>query len=332
MLPELRALFNLPRRFLPGLGARVHGYADKRGIEGIQATGANDVLTLGRSDKSSFMPSLGTNEEPVALRAGPGVRIHGYGGIHTLERLPVLTEEESVALSAGIRIEVETVQLYALICAEVLFRFEDPPAYLLSEVATEVFENGSVTTTITYDGSIRYYETGETPEECPARTVEDDRDPEFDYGTYESGTSSEPETSSFTALRESVIANLHTKATPVSQSFEQTWQRRDWRDASSDAYAPTIYMVSQGSLTDEFGVAAAKACRWRVRNLGKCHAKLSWEKRRDTDDTLLSSDSTEVARGATSSWSDWPSLSADPDDRFSVRFTRVRFGPYLTVA
>lgn len=332
MLPELRALFDLPRRFLPGLGARVHGYADKRGIEGIQATGASGVLTLSRSDKSGSMPSLGSGEKPVNLRAGPGVRIHGYGGIHTLERLPVpQPEEESVALSAGIRIEVETVQLYALICAGTLW-FEHPPAYLLSEVATEVYENGSVTTTITYDGSIRYYETGETPEECPARTVDSDLDPEFDYGTYESGTSSDPQTSSFTALRVSVIANLHTKATPVSQWFEQTWQRRDWRDASSDAYAPTIYMLSQGSLTDEFGVAAAKACRWRVRNLGQCRAKLSWEKRRDTDDTLLSSGSTEVARGATSSWSDWPSLSADPDDRFSVRFTRVRFDPYLTVA
>ena len=340
MMPELKALFDSPRRLMPGKGARMQGYGDKRSISEVQASGANGVLTLSRSDQSGLTPSLGTDEEPAELRAGPGVRLHGYGGIHTLERLPVVVVEEKVFQIAGLSIEVERVQLYAAICAE-YDNISDPKKYVTGWVSVEDFENASITTTVQYDGGVSFSETLENLGNFSCeRTQESDQneDPNFDYGPA-LGTESYNETGtrSLSSLRSSTIGNLFTEATPVSNVWNSfpPYERDEWQEISQDVFTPEAnnYLRDQGATTDLLtGTASAKACRWRIINNGTCSIKVDWEKRRESNNSLQLSGSVEVARGATSQWSNWPSLTSDPDDVFLVKFVRLRLGPYISLS
>lgn len=338
MMPELKALFDSPRRLLPGKGARMQGYGDKRAISEVQASGANGVLTLSRSDQSGLTPSLGTDEEPAELRAGPGVRLHGYGGIHTLERLPVVVVEEKVFQIAGLSIEVERVQLYASICGFYDI-YETPPVYVISTTSTADFENGSITTNTQYSGPINFYEEGESPPlNCVYTVTSDVEPPPFDYGpSLGTGTYSVTSSKSVVSLRQDAIGNLFTEATPVSNVWNSfpPYERDEWQEISQDVFTPEAnnYLLGQGATTDLLtGTASAKACRWRIINNGTCSIKVDWEKRRESNNSLQLSGSVEVARGATSQWSNWPSLTSDPDDVFLVKFVRLRLGPYISLS
>ena len=116
MMPEMRALFNEPRRLWEGVGSKIHGYADKKMMSGVRSNGAPSMFTLGRTESSAPVPDQGTAEQPVDLRAGPGVRLHGYGGIHTLERLPVEEEEPPVEGKALLLLEKEILVGKSRIC------------------------------------------------------------------------------------------------------------------------------------------------------------------------------------------------------------------------
>jgi hypothetical protein len=328
MMPELKALFDSPRLW-PGKGARMQGYGDKQTISGVTSPGANGVYTLGRSEKSGLTPQLGTAEQPVELRAGPGVRLHGYGGIHTLERLPVDEEVVKGFRFAGLRIEVETQKLFASICGEYDI-YENPPIYVISTTSTEDFENGTITTNTQFSGPINFYEEGESPPfNCVYTVTSDIEPPPFDYGpSLGTGTYSVTSSRSVVSLRQEAISNLRREATPVSSEAVSTWGQDQWRSVNENDFNPAVYLLSQGSYTDPFsGEAWAKACRWRVINFGQAQFSLNWEKRRDRDNRLLMSGVINVAPGITTDWSAWPSLSTDPDELFSVRFVRIYIGP-----
>jgi hypothetical protein len=328
MMPELKALFDSPRLW-PGKGARMQGYGDKQTISGVTSPGANGVYTLGRSEKSGLTPQLSTAEQPVELRAGPGVRLHGYGGIHTLERLPVEEEVVKGFRFAGLRIEVETQKLFASICGSYDI-YENPPIYVISTTSTEDFENGTITTNTQYSGPINFYEEGESPPlNCVYTVTSDVEPPPFDYGpSLGTGTYSVTSSRSVVSLRQDAISNLRRKATAVSSEAVSTWGQEQWQSVNENDFNPAVYLLSQGSYTDPFGGEAwAKACRWRVVNFGQAQISLNWEKRRDRDNRLLMSGAINVAPGMTTDWSAWPSLSTDPDELFSVRFVRIYIGP-----
>ena len=327
MMPELKALFDSPRLW-PGKGARMQGYGDKQTISGVTAPGANGVYTLARSEKSGLTPQLSTAEQPVELRAGPGVRLHGYGGIHTLERLPVEEEVVKGFRFAGLRIEVETQKLFASICGSYDI-YENPPIYVISTTSTEDFENGSITTNTQYSGPINFYEEGESPPlNCVYTVTSDVEPPPFDYGpSLGTGTYSVTSSKSVVSLRQEAISNLRREATAVSSQAESTWAQEQWQSVNENAFNPAVSLLSQGSYTELGGEAWAKACRWRVVNFGQAQFSLNWEKRRDRDNRLLMSGAIVVAPGMTTDWSAWPSLSTDPDELFSVRFVRIYIGP-----
>lgn len=328
MMPELKALFDSPRLW-PGKGARMQGYGDKRTIYGVTSPGANGVYTLGRSEKSGLTPQLSTAEQPVELRAGPGVRLHGYDGIHTLERLPVEEEVVKGFRFAGLRIEVETQKLFASICGS-YDTYETPPVYVISTTSTEDFENGSVTTNTQYSGPINFYEEGESPPlNCVYTVTSDVEPPPFDYGpSLGTGTYSVTSSKSIVSLRQDAISNLRRKATAVSSEAVSTWGQEQWQSVNENNFNPAVSLLSQGSYTEPFGGEAwAKACRWRVVNFGQAQFSLNWEKRRDRDNRLLMTGAINVAPGMTTDWSAWPSLSTDPDELFSVRFVRIYIGP-----
>lgn len=327
MMPELKALFDSPRLW-PGKGARMQGYGDKRTIFGVTSPGANGVYTLGRSEKSGLTPQLSTAEQPVELRAGPNVRLHGYDGIHTLERLPVEEEVVKGFRFAGLRIEVETQKLFASICGSYDI-YETPPVYVISTTSTADFENGSITTNTQYSGPINFYEEGESPPlNCVYTVTSDVEPPPFDYGpSLGTGTYSVTSSKSVVSLRQDAISNLRRKATAVSSEAVSTWGQEQWQSVNENNFNPAVYLLSQGSYTEMGGEAWAKACRWRVVNFGQAQFSLNWEKRRDRDNRLLMTGAINVTPGMTTDWSAWPSLSTDPDELFSVRFVRIYIGP-----
>ena len=136
---------------MPGKGAVIQGYGEKKAMTGIQTNGAGGVLTLGRSETSGATPSLGTDDEPVSLRAGLGVRLHGYGGIHTLERLPVDEEVPTLKGTARLEWEVESSIGYATLCS-LNVSFDSPGNWVVGWVQTNNNTLGSWVNTATASG------------------------------------------------------------------------------------------------------------------------------------------------------------------------------------
>lgn len=202
--------------------------------------------------------------------------------------------------------------------------------------AVEHFENGSVTTTDTFEGRVQTYQDISELEECldPVNTT--DFDPEFDYGDFLS-VEYDDEVSTFEDLRSAAIAAI-SDADVISSSVVNAWGEDQWREVSADldlagspffASFPELFDLGSETVTDEWS-AVARDARWRVVNLGQCIVRLDWERRKTLDDTLITSGQVTVPRGQTSDWSSRPTLSANPDNRFKVLFTRVRMGPHLS--
>ena len=320
MLPELRALFDLPRRFLPGLGARVHGYADKKGIEGIQATGANDVLTLGRSETSGTIPSLGTDEEPSALRAGPGVRIHGYGGIHTLERLPVPQPEEEPLGPARLEWEVEILQGYVQVCS-LGVSIETPLNFVIHSETNYEYANGSYVITYTASGKITAYGPSDPPPDaCDAIVIDSTYVPlEPDgYGEF-IGSSTSETLVSFASL---VSAAVGVSEVIAVDAGSQQWVHDEWRDVSEEV---TPFAILLSAVAVSFGFTNV---RFRLKNRGSVPLRVncgfygSGVSGGATDiETII-----DLGRGADSDWQEVPAIDPDPAKYRTAQISRVRIG------
>ncbi len=333
MLPELRALFDLPRRFLPGLGARVHGYADKKGIEGIQATGANGVFTLGRSETSGTIPSLGTDEEPAALRAGPGVRIHGYGGIHTLERLPVPQPEEEPLGPARLEWEVEISQGYVQVCS-LGTSTETPLNFVIHSETNYEYANGSYVITYTASGEITAYGPSDPPPDaCDAIVIDSTYDPPEPDGYGEFIGSSTSETLvSFASL---VSAAVGVSEVVAVDAGSQEWVHDEWRDVSEEV---TPFAILLSAVAVSFGggggVAGAVNVRFRLKNRGSVPLRVncgfygSGVSGGATDiETII-----DLGRGADSDWQEVPAIDPDSAKYRTAQISRVRIGQWRLVA
>ena len=333
MLPELRALFDLPRRFLPGLGARVHGYADKRGVEGIQATGANGVFTLGRSETSGTIPSLGTAEEPAALRAGPGVRIHGYGGIHRIERLPAPQPDAEPLGPARLEWEVEISQGYVQVCS-LGTSTETPLNFVINSETNYEYANGSYVITYTASGEITAYGPSDPPPDaCDAIVSDSTYDPPEPDGYGEFIGSSTSETLvSFASL---VSAAVGVSEVVAVDAGSQEWVHDEWRDVSEEV---TPFAILLSAVAVAFGggggVGTADNVRFRLKNRGSIPLRIncgfygSGVSGGATDiDTII-----DLGRGADSDWQEVPAIDPDPAKYRTAQIRRVRLGRFRFIA
>lgn len=318
MLPELRALFDLPRRFLPGLGARVHGYADKRGVEGIQATGANGVFTLGRSETSGTIPSLGTATQPAQLRAGPGVRIHGYGGIHTLERLSLPVEETPLVGTARLEWEVEKSWGGAYLCA----LSGDEENWITAVESTYNYEGGSFIDTVTASGVTTTHGPDDpTPDECDALVYTYGADPEVEYG----GLISIDDV--YTTVSRASLGATAIGALAFWETIEgaQSWNESEWGTQIFDAVFGT---ASCFDYYEGFGGARADSLRFRLTNAGTLPLSITCGFYgsgvsggvSDVETTL------ELGRGETSAWQNAPSITYGDVAYRTAEIRRVRIG------
>ncbi len=327
MMPDLRRLFPT-RRLWAGRGATIRGYGDKRTLVGIQVNGAGDVLTLGRTDKSGVTPSLGTDEEPVSLRAGPGVRLHGYGGIHTLERLPVEVEEVQPLKEAGLLIETQDRAGYARVCYHDV---ADPiiDGFVIARRITYTYSNGSFDEIYTASGDVFGFALGEDVPTCDPVEVDDTREDGFIYIDLQSISNSDTLQSGSVAAA-AAAAEIADEGS-VSGS-ELSWLEPDFRSASE--LERTIYLgISSSQLSFFVPGWIYRRPRYRLTNTGRVKIKASIAWTPDGEDPGGSGDLSsdiELARGQVSEWIDSPASSQE--QFWEGRITRIRMGRWLSVA
>lgn len=309
---------------MPGRGATLRGHGDRRTVDGVLTVGANGVITLQRAGKSGLLPSLVNAEAPVQLRAGPGVRLHGHGGIHTLERLPVPPPEEPPAGPAILEWEMESFAGYASICS-LGESFNEAGTWLISWETVNNFENGSNTDSEAASGVISAYGPGETPDACDAPITESDFDPGFDYGDFTGQTYSEV-TVPFTDLISNAIGALASAGTSKSST---TWQRSEWQDVSEEVTPFTQSFGNVYATTGVFG-STAESKKFRLRNRGSAALRVDCGfygvGLSDVTATL------DLAPGAVSAWQEAPSIDPDPAKYYTAEIRRVRIGQWRLIA
>lgn len=330
MMPDLRALFNEPRRLWAGKGTQIRGYADKRIITGMQATGAPAVFTLGRADSTAPAPYQGTGENPVELRAGQGVRLHGYGGIHTLERLPVPTPEEPPGL-ARLEWEIEESWGAVQVCTLGVESSITPGKWVISSAVTYTGTLGSFTETTTASGVTSAYGPDDSaPDSCATPTFYSTYDPGTDYGT-PTGSSTVETLVDPASLVASAIAQL---AVSDESSSLQVWQPKEWSDVSDET---TPFSFSFGTIGMSYAVGVlvrADNIRFRLRNRGNVPLRVDC----GFYGSGISGGATDIpdvidlAPGATSAWQEVPSIDPDPAKYYTAEIRRVRIGRYRTLA
>jgi hypothetical protein len=337
MMPELKALFDSPRLW-PGKGARMQGYGDKQTISGVTAPGANGVYTLGRSEKSGLTPQLSTAEQPVELRAGPGVRLHGYGGIHTLERLPVEEEEPPVEDKAALLLEKEILVGKSRICFLANYPGQEGK-FVIAAKLTTVGEFGSYYVEVSKSGEIKSW-GGDAPEPaaCGEETVDTNIDDDFEYGPTES------QTQSYTTVSDSRLYSPARSRMAISKiasgKSNLGFFKGDWEKYSTEV-VPFGFTIGSAFCTEPNGAPVyqpsgyltIQQVRYRFFNKGNVALRINHgfygsgqpggERDEEFDTTLYPNFS--------SGWFDSNIPSSDPRKSKTAIFKRIRIGRYLLV-
>jgi hypothetical protein len=267
----------------------------------------------------------------VELRAGSGCRLHGYGGIHTLERLPVPVEDEIIALGpARLEWDIETFEGYASVCSlgESLV---SPGSWVLSSETVAVTTlAGGWTDTLTASGVITGYGPGESPDACADPIFATTKEDGVDYGDGVSSSYSE-DTLLFTDLIPVAIGAV---APLASSNSAHEWTPEFWR-AVSEGVPPWPFSVLLGFVdggVDSSG-AIARNVRFRLRNRGSVSLRVDC----GFYGSGLSGGATDIpavldlAPGANSAWQEVPSIDPDPDKYYTAAIRRVRIGRWRTI-
>lgn len=320
---------------MPGKGAVIQGYGEKKAMTGIQTNGAGGVLTLGRSETSGATPSLGTDDEPVSLRAGLGVRLHGYGGIHTLERLPVEVEEvPTLRGTARLEWDVEISIGYATLCS-LGVSFDSPGNWVVGWVVTNNNTLGSWVNTATASGVVRAWGGDETePSECAEVVYTSTEDPEFDYGDYVSTDYSETLVA-FEDIFPDAISAVEVLGEVASSGAE--WPSENWKNVSNGTIPfgaflghVKVYHTANGIFLNQ---AYALSTRFRLRNAGDCPMLVDYGFYGSglpggaTDVTY----STTLGIGQTGDWITAPAIDLDPDKYRTAEIRRVRLSRWRSL-
>jgi len=303
------------------------------------------MFTLGRSDSSSPMPDQGTGENPVELRAGQGMRLHGYGGIHTLERLPVPPPEDPPPGPARLEWEVERSWGEVLICTLGYESIETPGSWVIASATTYNFTvvltdgtriDDSYVDTVTASGVTTAYGPDDPlPNACADLVYESTYDPDIDYGDVDyiedNGTTTEETLVDPDSLVASAIAQL---AVFQETSASQEWAKTVWQDVSEEV---TPFTYSFGTVSMGYTVGSlvrADNLRFRLRNRGSVSLRVDC----GFYGSGISGGATDIpatldlAPGATSAWQEVPSIDPDPDKYYTAEIRRVRIGRWRTIA
>lgn len=324
MMPEMRALFNEPRRLWAGVGSKIHGYADKKMMSGVRSNGAPSMFTLGRTESSAPVPDQGTAEQPVELRAGPGVRLHGYGGIHTLERLPLPpTPEETKPRVASFVVEHQQSRGGSTVClVDVMDPIEN--GYVTKRTFLNEFENGSYSFIQQASGYITSYppEEGYSCEIENSNTIDDDTE----YGDFISQTISDV-TASWSSARATAISNLNYVETIYNLGY--SYPEEQWEQISSQN--SNLYITGYGSQSSMYNPGwNVRSGRWRITNTGQCPIKIKYAYPLSTATAPYATAGTlELGQKAQSDWIVAPLPS--PETATFLYLTRVQLGRYRTL-
>jgi hypothetical protein len=330
MKPDWSLLFDLSRRLLPGQGVRMQGYGDQRTLAGLQATGVNGVLTLSRSVKSGLLPSLGGEEALLALRAGPGVRLHGTADMQRIELLPTVEPEVELG-PARLAWEIEKSWGAVQVCTLNYESTETPGQWVVVLETTYEGTLANYTDTLTASGVTAAYGPDDPePDACADIVSSSTYDPGVDYGS-PTGNSEVETLLNPASLVASAIAQL---AVWQETSGGQTWKSSLWEDVSDET---TPFTSSFGTVSMSYTVGSlvrADNLRFRLRNRGSAALRINCGfygsgisgGATDLEEVI------DLAPGATSAWQEVPSIDPDPDKYRTAEIRRVRIGRWRTLA
>lgn len=324
MNPHTLALFKLTR-LLPGKGVQLRGYGDKKTASGLALIGTKGSQTLRKIDSSKGVNLIELKETLSHLRPGTGVILHGYKETLVLERLPDAVEEisQSVPLIANLTIERQVKYIFGSICIERVST-ESPGNYVTRTDTVDVYENGTVTSSVIASGVIQTWEEGDTPDACAALEYPTDFDPEFDYGALVSSSVFETLVPYADFYSDVITATLALSET--SESATNIWTPDEWAAASDPVTGwtavlePTIGVVgSEGSDN-----CTAGSMRWRAVNDGDVSIQVYWELQKVVDSSVVSDGDFTLDPGQTSSWFGPPTALPDLEEALNYKITRIR--------
>jgi hypothetical protein len=275
------------------------------------------------------------------------MRLHGYGGIHTLERLPVAEPEDPPAGPARLEWDIEKSWGAVQVCT--LHESTETPGQWVVVMATTynftvVLTDGTriddsyVDTHAASGVTAAYGPDDPEPDACADIVDSSTYDPDIDYGDVDyiesNGTTTEETLVDPTSLVASAIAQL---AVWQETTDSQEWARAVWQDVSEEV---TPFTYSFGTLgmyyyTDNVGsLVRADNLRFRLRNRGSVPLRINC----GFYGSGLSGGATDLeevidlAPGATSAWQEVPSIDPDGDKYYTAEIRRVRIGRWRTIA
>lgn len=226
------------------------------------------------------------------------------------------------------QIQWENKQLYADMCS--ISVDAGTQEYVTKQTTVNVFENGTVTLVTSAGANVRLWSPalGESPTSCDDVEYTNDTVDGFDYGAFVSSSYDEIR-HPFSEVCEAAVAAL-SGATMSPATHDFTWPEDEWAAKT----APGGWSYGLGNigcrinLDSTAGLTMATTFRWRIKNTGQCHIKLFWERRLESDGSVLTSGSLDIARGRTSDWQAPPAASSDPSEIIYVTLAAIQLGPY----
>lgn len=324
MKPELLKLFQLPQRLYAGQNVKIRGHGDNKQIEGFRLS-SNKKSPVLASQPGSSLP---TKPLSAVLRPLPGkdAQLHGYGGVYSISKTV-----ESSALSllrqglaiARLTIERQVKAINGSICANGAST-ESPGNYRISETTVDVYENGTVTSSVTASGVIQTWEEGDTPDACADLVYDSDFDPGFDYGALESSSFTETLVSYADFYSEVITAML---ALPETlESSTTTWTLDEWAAASDATTGWKAVLAPYIGVTGSEGAdnCVAGSMRWRAVNDGTRDIRVYWSLVKAVDDSVVTSGDFTLAPNEVSDWFGPPTALPYLEEAVKYKITRVR--------
>ncbi len=322
-------------------GAAQKGGSTPRKMQAPQSFQADRVYVLPQATLKRFADDLkartpsdeGVRDKPELQADAVGLR----GLLRTLEWIS--PDSFEAANPAGFRlpldkprlgdmsVELELKQMFANMCYQNVNL--DTQEYITKTTTVSIYDNGTIIETVTAAGNIQTWQFDAAPSDCATLVYTSDRVDDFSYGSLVGDPVITYETHPCSEARDAAVAALDA-STPSSPTYDFTWPQAEWRAATAGGWTP-YPLGNIGCFTDlgsAIGRAWASYYRWRVNNTGECHIKLFWERRLQSDDSVLESGSLNIGRGQTSDWLEPPAATADPAAQCYVTLASIQLGPY----
>jgi len=269
----------------------------------------------------------------------PPSELHsGTAGLQTASRTvqrltptsPIYSGPDGYRLASSERearlcIEVQQRRAFGRACYYIL---ADPveDGYVTVRTDILVYDNGTVTQTVTASGAVERLVDGDVPDDCADLVYTDDTDPDFDYGAAVSSETNE-------TLVEWNAAASAASSSPADYDLPTetcyAWQETEWRVASENAAFDHFLEISRsGVASSPFGAGSLWIYvrpKFRFQNNGGATLKLNWDWTENAGPGEVLSELT-LHLGQTSDWFEAPAPANFSEWTGFLR--RVRIGPY----